>query len=321
MSYISFLEDILKLKQSATDTHSLRVLDLFAGAGGLSLGFEANGFNTVGYELNKDACHSYNANLKGNCYNQKLTVHTKFEHADVIIGGPPCQPFSHAGKNKSTNDDRDGFPLFISAINQVQPKLFLFENVKNLTTKHQNYFNSIINQLSELNYTITWKIINTKNYGIPQNRERLIVVGTHKQQMNHSFNFPVEEFNLINVRNAFDELINDEEYIYLTAKMDEYILKYEQKSKCRNPRDINLDSICRTVTCKNLASATSDMLRIKDSSGRRMLTIAEAKLLQSFPLSYQLIGSRLSQMKQIGNAVPPLLSYYLAKSIKKFLKP
>ncbi|MCQ8205471.1 DNA cytosine methyltransferase, partial [Vibrio parahaemolyticus] len=87
------------------------VLDLFAGCGGLSLGFEACGFKTIGYEMNANATGTYNNNLLGQCFNEVLTTETVYPAADIIIGGPPCQPFSVGGKQLGLQDSRDGFPI------------------------------------------------------------------------------------------------------------------------------------------------------------------------------------------------------------------
>ena len=96
MSYISLINNLLVPKI----TERALVLDLFAGCGGLSLGFEAAGFKTIGYEMNPDAAATYKANLKGNCFVEKLTLDFEYPQADIIIGGPPCQPFSVGGNHR-----------------------------------------------------------------------------------------------------------------------------------------------------------------------------------------------------------------------------
>jgi DNA (cytosine-5)-methyltransferase 1 len=105
MNYIEITSDKLKPKT----TNNLSVLDLFAGCGGLSLGFESQGFKTIGYEIDTKAVETYNKNLTGNCIEEKLTVDKIFENNfDVIIGGPPCQPFSVGGNQKGLDDERNG---------------------------------------------------------------------------------------------------------------------------------------------------------------------------------------------------------------------
>ena len=108
---------------------------------------------------------------------------------------------------------------------------------------------------------------------------------------------------------------------FLTPSMDKYIAKYEKASCCKRPRDLHLDKQARTLTCRNLAGATGDMHRIKLPDGRRRrLSIREAARLQSFPDWFEFYGSETSSYNQIGNAVSPLLAFYLAKSVRNYLE-
>lgn len=296
-------------------TEPIKVLDLFAGCGGLSLGFEAAGYETIGYELEEAAVDTYNRNLNGTCHLQKLEVGFEYPKANIVIGGPPCQPFSVFGNQKGMEDARDGFPIFIDAIRQIQPKVFLFENVRNLAYSHKWYFDIIKVELSKLGYIIDFRCLNAVNYGVPQNRERMIVVG-HKS----SFRFPVAQKSKVTVGEAIGDLIDavEDESKILTPRQDEYIAVYEKKSACINPRDLYLDKPARTLTCRNLAGCTSDMQRVRLKDGRRRrLVVREAARLQSFPDWFEFEGSEIKQYNQIGNAVPPLLAYQLALKIKE----
>lgn len=296
-------------------TEPAKVIDLFAGCGGLSLGFEAAGYETIGYEFEENAVNTYNKNLAGKCHFQKLEVGFEYPDADIVIGGPPCQPFSVFGNQKGMEDARDGFPIFIDAVRQIQPKVFLFENVRNLAFSHKWYFDLIRDELGKLGYFIDFKCINAVNYGVPQNRERMIVVG-HKS----SFRFPKPHQKKVTVGEAIGDLIDtvkDESKI-LTPRQDEYIAIYEKKSDCINPRDLYPDRPARTLTCRNLAGCTSDMQRVRLKDGRRRrLVVREAARLQSFPDWFEFTGTEIKQFNQIGNAVPPFLAYQLAMQIKE----
>lgn len=294
------------------------VLDLFAGCGGLSLGFEAAGFKTIGYEMLESAVNTYNTNLKGQCYKEFLTVGFDYPDADkidIVIGGPPCQPFSRFGNQKGIEDARDGFPIFIDAVRRLNPKIFVFENVANILGRHKWYFDLIIAEFEKLGYTIDAKILNAKYYGVPQNRERVICVG-HKSP----FEYPQRQEHLVTVKEAIGDLmyICDENSKILTPRQDEYIAIYEQKSHCVTPRDLHPDTPARTITCRNLAGATSDMQRVKLPDGRRRrITHREAARLQSFPDWFVFTGNETQQFNQIGNAVPPLLAYQIAQKVKE----
>ena len=312
MSFVSNINETLKPNNSDNE---VVVLDLFAGCGGLSLGFEAAGFKTIGYEMNKAASDTYNKNLSGICYNEKLTVGYKYPHADIIIGGPPCQPFSVRGTQKGMEDARDGFPIFIDAVKTVKPKIFMFENVRNLMFSHNWYLELILKDLKKLGYEITFECLNAVNYGVPQNRERLIVVG-HR----NNFSFPKKEFKKICVEEAIGDLMYTapEGSKFLTKSQDEYIAKYEKASCCKVPRDLHPDRPARTLTCRNLAGATSDMQRVKLKDGRRRrLLHKEAARLQSFPDWFEFCGNETEKFNQIGNAVPPLLAYKVALAVKE----
>ncbi|WP_118976724.1 DNA cytosine methyltransferase [Taibaiella koreensis] len=310
MKYVKTINRILKPKI----TEQAVVLDLFAGCGGLSLGFEAAGYKTIGFEMNTDAAATYNKNLKGECFTVKLGSDYKYPKADIIIGGPPCQPFSVGGKQKGIDDTRNGFPIFIDAIKQVKPKVFLFENVRGLLYANKWYFEIVLEQLKSLGYTIEFKLLNAVQYGVPQNRERLFVIG-HKS----AFSFPEPDKVKTVVGEAIGDLMSETppESKFLNAAQDAYIAKYEKASDCVNPRDLYADRPARTLTCRNLAGATGDMQRVRLPDGRRRrLLIKEAARLQSFPDWFEFSGQETSQFNQIGNAVPPLLAYKIALELK-----
>lgn len=312
--YSSYINEILR----PNITEKAVVLDLFAGCGGLSLGFEAAGFRTIGYEMVEPAVDTYNNNLSGECHNKFLTVGFDYPEPndiDIVIGGPPCQPFSRFGNQKGMEDARDGFPIFIDAIKRLQPKVFLFENVANIIGRHKWYLDLIVKELRKLGYIVEIKVVNAVNYGVPQNRERLICVG-HRA----SFEYPIPNRKKTTVKEAIgDTMFNpDPEDKILTPRQDEYIAAYELKSHCINPRDLYPDKPARTITCRNLAGATSDMQRVKLADGRRRrLTDREAARLQSFPDWFVFSGNETRRFYQIGNAVPPLLAYKIALQVKK----
>lgn len=312
-----YIETIGSLKPKNGNLSKYTVLDLFAGCGGLSLGFESLGFKTVGYESNKEAVETYNKNLNGKCYLELLTPEFNFPKTDVVIGGPPCQPFSVGGKQMGLKDSRDGFPIFISAIRKTSPKIFMFENVRGMLYKNRAYLDEILNELRLLGYTLTYELLNAKHFGVPQNRERLIVWG-HKD----SIKLPRSDKETVSAGDAISDIafkLNDDD-VFLTPNQDRYIAKYEKASKCINPRDLNLTKPARTLTCRNLAGATGDMHRIKLPDGRRKrLTVREGARLQSFPDWFKFSGSKTSQFEQIGNAVAPLFARNLAYTIANYL--
>ncbi|MCG2612769.1 DNA cytosine methyltransferase [Terrimonas sp. NA20] len=313
MNYISLINKTLQ----PAITEKATVLDLFAGCGGLSLGFEAAGFKTTGFEMNPDAAETYRKNLKGDCYTEKLDLNFEYPKATVVIGGPPCQPFSVGGNQKGIEDTRNGFPIFIDAIRKVKPAVFLFENVRGLLYANKWYFEILLEQLKDLGYLVDHKLVNAVQYGVPQNRERLVVVGHHS-----TFTFPEASTKKVTVGDAISDWMTKAPLgsKFLTPAQDLYIANYEKASSCVNPRDLYPDRPSRTLTCRNLAGATGDMHRVKLPDGRRRrLLVREAARLQSFPDNFQFCGAETSQYYQIGNAVPPLLAFKLATAVKECL--
>ena len=310
-NYIDNINNLLKPKITEPEV----VLDLFAGCGGLSLGFEAAGYKTVGYEMDFAASDTYNKNLIGDCYPLKLDIGFDYPHAEIVIGGPPCQPFSVGGNQKGIEDARDGFPIFIDAVKNLKPKVFMFENVRGLLYTNKWYFDLVLSELRKLGYIIDFKLLNAVNYGIPQNRERLFVFG-HRAK----FHFPKPIQRKVTVGEAIGDIMftTPPESKYFTASMDTYVAKYEKASSCINPRDLYSDKPARTLTCRNLAGATGDMQRVRLKDGRRRrLLHKEAARLQSFPDWFEFSGNETQRFNQIGNAVPPLLAYQLALALKE----
>lgn len=199
----------------------MKSLELFSGAGGLAKGLELAGFEHAAFvEFNKDACASLRQNFDadkvffGDIRDFDLS---QVEGADIVAGGPPCQPFSLGGKHRAHEDDRDMFPYAIRAIERIRPKAFVFENVKGLLRESfADYFAYILQRLQQpslspqpsegwrehlhrlrntkkaktaASYELSWQLLNAADYGVPQCRERVVIVGT-RSDLNIEWQFP-----------------------------------------------------------------------------------------------------------------------------------
>jgi DNA (cytosine-5)-methyltransferase 1 len=224
--------------------------DLFAGCGGLALGFEIAGFRTRGFEVKPQAVATYNQNLQGDCEEILLAVGMPDGNAEVVVGGPPCQPFSQIGYQRGKRDMRDGFPVFLDAVNRIQPKIAIIENVRGLLYRNKDYLRQVIAELERFGYETHVKLFKTLDYGVPQKRERVVIVGS---RVGWSWSEPfITQPITVGIALGSAALEFDSSSQFLTPNMDRYIAKYEQKSQCIRPRDLHLDRPARTVTCRNL---------------------------------------------------------------------
>ncbi|MDE2824184.1 MAG: DNA cytosine methyltransferase [Chloroflexota bacterium] len=295
----------------------LKALDLFCGAGGLSLGFWASGFDVMGIDKNTDAVRTYAGNL-GNAICETLDENTALPRADLILAGPPCQPWSRAGKRLGERDERDGLRLVALAMKRVQPVAAVIENVPDLArSRERRHLDDFKTLLAKLGYAVAEHVLNAANYGVPQNRRRIFVSAIADGV---PLSPPEPWPRTITVREAIPETCERQlpGARTLSEGMSAYIKRYENASGCRTPRDLHLHLPARTLTVRNLSGATGDMIRLRLPDGRRrMLTPREAARLQSFPDWFRFAGSDRSQLAQIGNSVPPLLARAVAQSMLK----
>lgn len=313
---------------------------LFAGIGGIDLGFERAGVSTVwANEIDQYCAKTYIANHKST----KLIVddinnlHTKdLENIDILTGGFPCQPFSIAGYRKGFEDDRGN--LFFQIIRLLKefkednklPKVVFLENVKNLYS-HNNgkTFKLVKEELSKLGYNVIEKILNTCEYGnIPQNRERLYIIAFLYKKEKDKFIWP----NKIPLTNTLNDIIDwdsevDQKYYY-SPQMKCYPLLIENiinKNSIYQFRRVyireNKSGVCPTLTA-NMGMGGHNVPIIMDSKNRiRKITPRECLLLQGFPKDFiipkDLCDSRV--YKQAGNSVSVEVIYRIAKEIVRVL--
>lgn len=295
------------------------VVDLFCGAGGLSLGFVASGFRAYGIDYNSDAVDTFGANV-GSAQCLKLNDDTVLPRAEVVVAGPPCQPWSRAGKRRGVLDAREGLSLVTRAIEKAEPVVAVVENVADMSRGDgRRRLDRLVQELSRFGYSVRVSVLNAADFGVPQNRRRTFVIAVRGDQ---PIELPSTWDRRYSARDAIGESCHRITSCsrFLSKEMDQYIARYEKASGCRTPRDLHLEKPARTLTVRNLSGATGDMMRLSLPNGRRrMLTVREAARLQSFPDWFRFFGSRSSQLTQIGNAVPPLLGLAIAKQVRQRL--
>ena len=308
--------------------NKLKVVSLFSGAGGLDLGFKQSGFDIVWANDNdKDAVETYKHNIGSEiiCADiSQIDVKT-IPDCDVMIGGFPCQGFSVANTKRSVLDKRNKLYLqYIRVLKKKKPKVFLAENVKGILTLEKGMIiKAIIEDFSNAGYNVQYKLLNAADYGVPQTRQRVIIVGT-RRDINREFHFPDPTHDKlaangkllwVSVKEALQNIpdpdgpnansVPNNEYSKYKLVMNGYLGK----------RPIDENKPAPTVTARGDRKGGTVVL--PHYNGQRRMTVRELASIQSFPVTYQFMGSRTDCYRQIGNAVPPLLASILAAKIKK----
>lgn len=300
------------------------VLDLFAGAGGMSLGLENAGLNVVaGVDYDADAVETYNENFSHNGIQENLANISPSEfkekhgiaptNIDVISGGPPCQGFSRANLDKPSNDSRNNLVFtFVDYIKFYTPKTFIMENVTGLRTFNDgNTLTSLRKELENANYNVSIFELNAKNYGVAQSRKRLFIIGDRIKNPKK----PSEHDEIIPVQNVLENIPNGCDNIERNHT-NKTISKYEDASAGdtphggQSPRVLYKDRPSWTIT-------VSDGKTPIHPEEPRMLTPRETARIQSFPDDFKFSGAsgRTKKCQQVANAVPPKLAKAIGESI------
>ncbi len=313
-------------------TKDWKTVDLFAGVGGIRLGFEKAGFSTVfANDFEAKCADTYNKNFD----TAKLVVEdiTKISTKDIpdcdfVLGGFPCQAFSIAGYRHGFNDIKGRGNLFFDIariIKDKQPTGFLLENVKNLKSHDGGKTFSIIEQtLNELGYTIKSKVLNSMEYGnVPQNRERIYIVGFKDKKKTEEFEFPEPVKLTLSIKNVLEKNVS-EKYYYngkpLYDKIKDDIIEENQVYQWRRKYvRQNKKGVSPTLTA-NMGMGGHNVPIIFDGKGIRKLTPRECFRLQGFPDSYKLPDIADSALyKQAGNSVSTTVLERIANQIAKVL--
>jgi len=315
------------------------VVELFAGAGGLALGLEKAGLKTkLLIEIDKDCVSTLKKNRpRWNVLHKDITkVNFQNITADIVTGGFPCQAFSYAGKKLGFEDTRGTlFFDFARAIKEIRPKIFIAENVAGLASHDKGKtLKTMIEILESIGYNVSHKILNAADYSVPQKRRRLIIVGTLPKI---KFNYPNKHNKIINLRDALKEVPISEGVTYsekrrkilelippggcwinLPQKIKEEYMGTSINSgggKRGMARRISWEEPCLTLT----TSPSQKQTERCHPEETRPFTIREYARIQTFPDNWFFCGSKSSQYKQIGNAVPVKLGEVIGKQIIKAL--
>jgi DNA (cytosine-5)-methyltransferase 1 len=332
-----------------------KIVSVFSGVGGIDSGFHDAGFETVfATDIWNVSCNS----LKENYPNAEVVCDTienidfkkikaNYKEIDGLVGGPPCPPFSKSRfyrKEKGRGiDDEDGFMTvsnYFRAVEELNPKFFLFENVHGFVFKpHKSALEFIESECKRLGYKIFFEVMNAADYGVPQTRQRFICIGVKKDMIDFSFpekthsekekgqkwvtcgdilsdiDFDLEEDKLMQAGSKHKDLLKQvppgENYLFFTEERNHPEPVFKWRSRYWSfLLKLSPDRPSWTIQ----ASHSNNMGPFHWKN--RFLRISEIKRIQTFKDDYAILGSFKDQWRQVGNAVPPLLANVLAKQIK-----
>ncbi len=337
------------------------VLDLFAGAGGLSIGLQESGFDPVGaVEVMEDAARTYEGYHDIEVDRRRLEEVPERDlrgmrgKVSLVAGGPPCQPWSTGGLRRGDEDDRDGFTAMFRALELIRPEAFIIENVAGLERgKSRPYFLGLLRVLEDvLGYEVKARTLNAADYGVPQQRQRMFIVGLRTGRF--KFPEPTHGHGHSKVWRTAGEVLTDEP----VGDPNLSIVTYAKNPHLRpspydgllfngGGRPVNLDAPARTILASAGGNKTpfidtlgvvpeyhatlwdaeqgkpregyGEAIRVGLVPGVRRITVAESAALQTFPQGMDFVGRRSSQYTQIGNAVPPKLAEVVGKAVRAAL--
>lgn len=339
-------------KQGNLEKCKYKSLELFAGAGGLALGLEQAGFKHLGLiEIDKNAAKTLKINRpkwnvicedveKIASQNLESLFNIKKGELELLSGGAPCQSFSYAGKKLGLDDTRGTmFYHYATFLKKLQPKMFLFENVKGLLSHDKKRtFSTILKVFEDEGYRVYYKVMNSWDYGVAQKRERLITIGIRKGfGESENFEFPNKQEYKPLLKDVLSNISEDEGSSYSEEKreifklvppggywrdIDPEIAKKYMKT-CWNMgggrtgilRRLSLDEPCLTILTTPQMKQTDRCHPLEV----RPFNIRESARIQSFPDDWKFSGTTSSKYKQIGNAVPCNLAKEIGNSIIAYL--
>lgn len=317
----------------------LKVASLFCGCGGTDVGLVGN-FNFLGRhydsndmeivyanDIDDNACEMFKENFGITPDNRDIREVRADElpEFDILTGGFPCQSFSIIAQNPKrlgVKDERGKlFFEMCRILREKQPKCFIAENVKGiLTANKKSAFPLIIKEFEESGYNVQYRILNAADYGVPQKRERVIIVGFRKD-LDIDFEFPNVEIENENEYTPLKKVVEkqvDEKYFFSERAVEGMMRKRESMNKGR-AQDVNKP--CNTVGAHLAKVSLNSTDPVLMSDGRyRRFTPREVARIQSFPDEFELVGSEAAQYRALGNAIPPVMFWHVAKAVGEELQ-
>lgn len=318
-----------------------KVVSLFSGCGGADQGIVGDFiFNKKRYkklpfklvyatDIDQKALNTHMKNFeceKVECKDICETSSDEIPDCDIVVGGFPCQSFSTVNPTKDPFDARANlYKQMVRVVKDKQPKVFIAENVKGMMTLYKGLiFDRVIKAFEEAGYTTYAKLFNAADYGVPQKRERVIIVGVRNDLndiMEYSFPNETHKDNWVPLSVAVPKLAIEDEKYYFSERAVQGMKNAKNNMKRGLYQD--LDKPCLTVTSHlakvSLNSRDPVLLVNPEKELYRRFTPLEAARIQSFPDEFEFAGSETDAYRQIGNAIPPVMFWHVSNSIDNYL--
>ena len=301
------------------------VVSLFSGCGGMDLGFRgdftANGYSHAALpfevvwanDINAAACKTYRHNLGTKIVQGDIrdVASSMPMNADVVVGGFPCQDISINGKRKGIAGDRSGlYANMVEAVSRLRPKIFVAENVKGLLLRYnESSLRQILEDFRALGYDVTYDLYLAANYGVPQMRERVFLVGTLPEIKRFTSPKPTHPRHAwLTSKQAISDLEST-----AVDKQSSHIWSLAKRSSEQGSRTLKSDRPSDTIRAECHGN-----IQFHYSLPRR-LSMREAARMQSFPDDFRFLSGLRETERQVGNAVPPVLAWHIASAVKECL--
>jgi len=305
----------------------MKAVSLFSGAGGLDLGFIQAGHSIVwANDVYSDAVATYRKNIGEHIVESDIHAvkSNTIPDCDIVIGGFPCQGFSVANTKRTVGDKRNElYKQMIRVIKDKKPLFFLAENVKGLLNIGKGeVIKMIAADFSGIGYKVKYQLLNAADYGVPQLRQRVIIVGV-RNDIDFEYTFPAPQYNetgtdglkhWVSVKDALQDLPDPDEPNDLANH--EYSKYKITVSRYLGHRLIDGDKPAPTVTARG--DERGGVVVLHHYNNKRRMSCRELAAIQSFPLDYAFAGNRSSVYRQVANAVPPLLAFAVAKGFDAY---
>lgn len=302
-------------------------VSLFCGAGGLDMGFARAGFRTIwANDSDADACKTHKSwsNAAVVCEDISKVDYSTIPPSDVILGGFPCQGFSLSGPRKIDDSRNVLYKHYVKLVRQNKPLAFIGENVKGLLTMGDGQIiEAIIAEFSECGYDVFCKLVNARNYGVPQDRERVIIIGFRKDIGVRNFELPDTNGEKMNLREAIGNMPEAKTEDVCNAP---YSSRYMSRNRKRGWDEIayTVPAMAKQVTLwpgsPDMKKIDKDHWEFGNGGITRRLSWREAAVIQTFPENLEFSGDLTSIYKQIGNAVPVKLAEFIATYVRTYLE-